>query len=47
MPLDPAPDVVVLDPPRTGVGPEALDGVIAWSRAARRLRVLRSADARA
>jgi tRNA/tmRNA/rRNA uracil-C5-methylase (TrmA/RlmC/RlmD family) len=31
MPLDPAPDLVVLDPPRTGVGPEALDGVIAWS----------------
>ena len=31
MPLDPAPDVVILDPPRTGVGPDALDGVIAWS----------------
>jgi 23S rRNA (uracil1939-C5)-methyltransferase len=31
MPLDPAPDLVVLDPPRTGVGPEALNGVIAWS----------------
>jgi len=31
MALDPAPDLVVLDPPRTGVGPEALDGVIAWS----------------
>jgi 23S rRNA (uracil1939-C5)-methyltransferase len=31
MPLDPAPDFVVLDPPRTGVAPEALAGVIAWS----------------
>lgn len=31
IPLDPAPDVVVLDPPRTGVAPEALAGVIAWA----------------
>ncbi|HKW00950.1 MAG TPA: hypothetical protein VJN96_14080, partial [Vicinamibacterales bacterium] len=31
MPLDPAPDLVVLDPPRTGVAPEALAGAIAWS----------------
>lgn len=31
MPLDPAPDLVVLDPPRTGVAPDALTGVIAWS----------------
>jgi len=31
MTLDPPPDVVVLDPPRTGVTPEALRGVIAWA----------------
>ena len=31
MPLDPAPDLVVLDPPRTGVTPEALRGVTAWA----------------
>jgi 23S rRNA (uracil1939-C5)-methyltransferase len=28
LPLDPPPDLVVLDPPRTGVSPEALAGVI-------------------
>ncbi len=28
--LDPAPDVVVLDPPRTGLSPHALAGAIAW-----------------
>jgi len=27
----PAPDVVVLDPPRTGASPEALAGLLAWS----------------
>ncbi len=31
MPLDPPPDVVVLDPPRTGVDAAALAGVIAWA----------------
>ncbi|MFI5177638.1 MAG: class I SAM-dependent RNA methyltransferase [Vicinamibacterales bacterium] len=31
MPLDPPPDVVVLDPPRTGVTPDALRGVAAWA----------------
>lgn len=29
-PLDPAPDVVVLDPPRTGLSPRALEGLLAW-----------------
>lgn len=29
-PLDPPPDVVVLDPPRTGVSGAALGGVLAW-----------------
>jgi len=29
--LDPAPDLVVLDPPRTGVAAEALGGVIGWA----------------
>jgi 23S rRNA (uracil1939-C5)-methyltransferase len=29
-PLDPAPDVVVVDPPRTGISPEALRGLVAW-----------------
>jgi len=28
--LDPAPDVVVVDPPRTGVSPAALAGLVAW-----------------
>ena len=28
--LDPAPDVVILDPPRTGVSPEVLPGVLRW-----------------
>jgi 23S rRNA (uracil1939-C5)-methyltransferase len=32
--LDPAPDVVVVDPPRVGMSPEALQGLVAW-RAAR------------
>jgi 23S rRNA (uracil1939-C5)-methyltransferase len=31
LPLDPAPDVVVLDPPRTGLSPDALRGVLAWA----------------
>jgi 23S rRNA (uracil1939-C5)-methyltransferase len=31
MPLDPPPDTVVLDPPRTGVASDALSGVIAWA----------------
>lgn len=31
MPLDPAPDFVVLDPPRTGVAPDALSGLVTWS----------------
>jgi hypothetical protein len=30
LPLDPPPDVVVVDPPRAGLAPEALHGVIAW-----------------
>lgn len=29
-PLDPAPDVVVLDPPRTGLSARALEGLLAW-----------------
>lgn len=29
-PLDPAPDVVVVDPPRTGMSPDALRGLTAW-----------------
>ena len=28
--LDPPPDVVILDPPRTGVSPEALSGALSW-----------------
>ncbi len=44
---DPAPDVVVVDPPRTGVSPNAVHGLIALGRAAGRLRLVRSADARA
>jgi 23S rRNA (uracil1939-C5)-methyltransferase len=31
LPLDPPPDLVVLDPPRTGVTSEALAGVLAWA----------------
>ena len=31
MPLDPPPDVVILDPPRTGVAPDAVAGLLAWS----------------
>jgi 23S rRNA (uracil1939-C5)-methyltransferase len=31
LPLDPAPDLVVVDPPRTGLSPDALRGVLAWS----------------
>lgn len=27
----PAPDVLILDPPRTGASPEALDGVVRWA----------------
>jgi len=33
MPLDPAPDLVVVDPPRTGVAPNALSGLLTWSAA--------------
>ena len=33
--IDPVPDVVVLDPPRTGVSPDALGGLLRWQ--ARRL----------
>jgi 23S rRNA (uracil1939-C5)-methyltransferase len=29
-PLDPPPGVVILDPPRTGMSPEALSGALAW-----------------
>jgi 23S rRNA (uracil1939-C5)-methyltransferase len=29
-PLDPPPDTVIVDPPRTGVSPEALAGALAW-----------------
>jgi len=31
MPLDPPPNLVVLDPPRTGVAPTALTGLLGWS----------------
>ena len=31
MSLDPAPDLVVIDPPRTGVAADALTGLLAWS----------------
>jgi 23S rRNA (uracil1939-C5)-methyltransferase len=31
LPLDPPPDLVVLDPPRAGLSPEALKGVIAFA----------------
>ena len=30
LPLDPPPDVVIVDPPRPGVAPEALQGIVAW-----------------
>jgi 23S rRNA (uracil1939-C5)-methyltransferase len=33
LPLDPAPDLIVLDPPRTGVAPDALTGLLGWSAA--------------
>lgn len=32
-PLDPPPDTVVLDPPRTGLSPAALGGVVGWAPA--------------
>jgi 23S rRNA (uracil1939-C5)-methyltransferase len=31
LPLDPSPDLVVLDPPRTGVSPEAIAGLVQWA----------------
>jgi 23S rRNA (uracil1939-C5)-methyltransferase len=31
LPLDPPPDLVVLDPPRVGMSPAALAGVVAWA----------------
>jgi tRNA/tmRNA/rRNA uracil-C5-methylase (TrmA/RlmC/RlmD family) len=46
-PPEPPPDVVVIDPPRTGISAVAVRGLANVAGGAPRLRVVRSADARA